>query len=418
MGLAERRKALGYSQERFAFEVGVDRTTVGRWERGTTTPEAVHRPRMAALLQLDLVELTELLARLRPDVQESAASSSGDRHGSEAFDDMIRRDFLRLVAVTGAITPLAPDEAEAMTEAAERSSAGDFHRMNEHLWQVFQLARSKQSVLGVVQDQLGSLNEAMKAGSSCRTDDLCTAVANVFQLVGELAFDGNRYGDAAAAYTVAASASGEARAFDLWACALVRHAYVDVYGKRFAEAVDLLDAAWKVAVRGDRHLPTRYWVASVQAEVYAGMGDVDSCERALEVAERVTDLPGPVHTSGWLRFDGERLPEGRGARYVQLGRLDLAESALERALKGDGLSKGMASRRRAAVLTDLALIGARRRDADQVLAFADEALQLARRSGSGYVAHRLQALQAELAPLGRNRRVAELGAEIGALHTT
>ncbi|MGW2667309.1 helix-turn-helix transcriptional regulator [Streptomyces sp. NPDC001272] len=33
MGLAERRKALGYSQEKSAELLGVDRTTVGRWER-------------------------------------------------------------------------------------------------------------------------------------------------------------------------------------------------------------------------------------------------------------------------------------------------------------------------------------------------------------------------------------------------
>src|SRR6202012_3277917 len=37
--LASRRRALGLSQELLAAELGVDRTTVGRWERGETDPQ-------------------------------------------------------------------------------------------------------------------------------------------------------------------------------------------------------------------------------------------------------------------------------------------------------------------------------------------------------------------------------------------
>ncbi|MEW2222410.1 helix-turn-helix transcriptional regulator [Streptomyces sp. NPDC006990] len=52
---------MGYSQEKFAHALGVDRTTVGRWERGETTPECVHRPKMAELLRLDITELGRVL---------------------------------------------------------------------------------------------------------------------------------------------------------------------------------------------------------------------------------------------------------------------------------------------------------------------------------------------------------------------
>ncbi|QOV38480.1 transcriptional regulator [Streptomyces ferrugineus] len=305
-----------------------------------------------------------------------------------------------------------------MTETAERGSTDDFHRMNGHLWQVYQLARSKGSVTRVVRDQLAALNDALKTDYSRRSDALCEAAGDLFQLAGELAFDGNRYTEAAAAYTVAASASNNARAFDLWACALVRHAYVDVYEKRFNEAASVLEAARRIAVRGDSSLSTRHWVASVQAEAYAGLRDFDECERALDEAQRVDDLTGPIHNGGWLRFDGSRLAEERGARYLQLGRLDLAESTLQSALNSEALSKGMSFRRRGAVLTDLAAIGAKRRDVEQAVTYAREALRLAQQSGSGYVARRLQALQVELGLLGRDRRVTELGAEIGVLCST
>lgn len=59
--LAGRRKAMGLSQERLAEAVGVDASTVARWERGETEPLAVHRPRMAEALNVPLEQLGELL---------------------------------------------------------------------------------------------------------------------------------------------------------------------------------------------------------------------------------------------------------------------------------------------------------------------------------------------------------------------
>lgn len=160
---------------------------------------------------------------------------------------------------------------------------------------------------------------------------------------------------------------------------------------------------------------TRHWVASVQAEALAGMGDLAGCEKALARAEEVQHLGDDSSNGGWLRFDGTRLAEERGARYVRLGRFDLAEEALKKALDQNALAVGPSYRRRGAVLADLALIGAKRRDPDQVLVYAREALDLAQASSSGYIIRRLRALCEEFDPLARDRRVAELGAEIIAL---
>lgn len=59
--LAQRRKACGYSQEEFGDALGVDRTTVQRWERGDVDPRPHLRPKMSQLLQLTSKELDELL---------------------------------------------------------------------------------------------------------------------------------------------------------------------------------------------------------------------------------------------------------------------------------------------------------------------------------------------------------------------
>ena len=42
--LCQRRKALGYSQERLAEIVGVERSTVVRWENAETDPHPWHEP--------------------------------------------------------------------------------------------------------------------------------------------------------------------------------------------------------------------------------------------------------------------------------------------------------------------------------------------------------------------------------------
>lgn len=164
---------------------------------------------------------------------------------------MIRREFLRILTVSGALAALPAEEAEALTAGVRRGTPADFARMNSHLWQVYQLARSKQSVYPVVREQLTTLNEAL-AGKRGNARPLLNAAADLFQLVSEVAFDANRYADAAASYALAASISKDAGAYDLWSCALVRHAYVDMSEHRYHQAAQLLGVAERLAGRGTR----------------------------------------------------------------------------------------------------------------------------------------------------------------------
>ncbi|GAA0436678.1 helix-turn-helix transcriptional regulator [Streptomyces luteireticuli] len=415
MGLADRRKSLGYSQEGLAHALGVDRTTIGRWEGGKSLIQPQLREKYAELLNIDLHALDALLT----EAQCAPRGSTSDAHGDSCdAEDMIRREFFRALVVAGAAAALAPDEVEALAEGAQRKDATDFERMNAHLWQVYQLARAKGPVYPIVQAQLAALNESLLEGAVVEHKQMCNAAADLFQLAGELAFDANRYTDAAASYSLAASASKDAGSFDLWACSLVRHAYVDLHEQRFHKAVQMLEVAERIAKRGDSTLSTTYWVASVQAEAYAGLGNRKACERAMAKAEGVASLTDLSTNGGWLRFDGSRLAEERGARYVQLGDLDRAEEALQGALKQTDLATGQSFRRRGTVLADLAAIGVKRKDPGMVLSYGREAVKLAQRSSSGYVARRLLSLRSDLGPLARNGPVAELSNEIDALSKT
>src|SRR5260370_33588867 len=71
---AARRKSVGLSQEGLAETVGVDRSTVVRWEAGETEPQPWVRPRLARVLAVSMGELASLLAAVG-----AAAPQDSDR---------------------------------------------------------------------------------------------------------------------------------------------------------------------------------------------------------------------------------------------------------------------------------------------------------------------------------------------------
>ncbi|WP_406391346.1 helix-turn-helix domain-containing protein [Streptomyces sp. NBC_00882] len=61
MKLVRRRKAAGHTQESLAEFLGVERSTVGRWESAETEPQAWLRPKLARALKVSNEELQALL---------------------------------------------------------------------------------------------------------------------------------------------------------------------------------------------------------------------------------------------------------------------------------------------------------------------------------------------------------------------
>jgi transcriptional regulator with XRE-family HTH domain len=61
--LAQRRKALGLTQEALAELLTVERSTVVRWERGESEPQPVIRPRLARALRVSADQLETLLSK-------------------------------------------------------------------------------------------------------------------------------------------------------------------------------------------------------------------------------------------------------------------------------------------------------------------------------------------------------------------
>ena len=81
VGLVRARKAAGLTQEEEAYRLGVDRSTVGRWESGESEPLPWLRPKLANLLGITPARLEELLLAVDTKRDPSATSEilcSGD----------------------------------------------------------------------------------------------------------------------------------------------------------------------------------------------------------------------------------------------------------------------------------------------------------------------------------------------------
>ncbi|QKW20573.1 helix-turn-helix transcriptional regulator [Kitasatospora sp. NA04385] len=92
-GLVALRRRAGYTQEGLARDMGVDRTTPGRWERGKATPYPWQLPKLAMLLKVSPDGLAEALqgrpgdqgptgGALRPEQPPGPAAAGGPGPGS------------------------------------------------------------------------------------------------------------------------------------------------------------------------------------------------------------------------------------------------------------------------------------------------------------------------------------------------
>ncbi|WP_235926477.1 helix-turn-helix domain-containing protein [Actinokineospora pegani] len=76
-----KRESAGFTQESFAAALGVEFSTVGRWERGDVTPAPHRRGRIASVLGITLDELDDLLTPPRPS---TGMSVPADPEASQA----------------------------------------------------------------------------------------------------------------------------------------------------------------------------------------------------------------------------------------------------------------------------------------------------------------------------------------------
>jgi tetratricopeptide (TPR) repeat protein len=218
-------------------------------------------------------------------------------------------------------------------------------------------------------------------------------VAEAAQLVGVILHFGLNFGDAAAGcYSLAAGAAREARDYDLWAAALIRHAGVPLYDDRPTQALSLLEAAAPLARRGDSTLPSRYWVAACSADAYAGVGDFTAWRTALEQAQDIAQVPDGERPA-WLRFGYGQLLEEQGGSAVTAKQPEVALPALEAALS----CWPAPTYRRGLILIDLAGAAVQARDIERACAYGREVVAIAQQN-AGLVSKELNCMEQHFSP--------------------
>ncbi|MBB5918436.1 tetratricopeptide (TPR) repeat protein [Nocardia transvalensis] len=355
-------------------------------------------------------------------VRAAASTTVGGSHSAKPgggypteITDMNRRELLRLLSIaTTLAVPVTIDwdrlRFAAVTGQADAATLAQHEAVNELLWQDYGAAETKAVVFGAAREQMHTLIEGLR---DIRTPELRRRqqelIADALQLSGEILLDADHLAEAAHCYALSGTFAAEARAYDLWACALTRHAYLGIFDTRYQDALPLVEQAARIAHRGDSQLPTRYWVESVRAQVLAGLGDAAGCEQAFDAARGVltlTDTP----ICGWLRFNGARIDEEQASCLVQLARPGPAEDILTSLL-----GRPLSTRRRASVLVDLAAAGALRADPVQTVWYGGTAVDIARRTKSGYLGRRLGQLRQHLGELEGDRHIAHLDRQITTL---
>jgi transcriptional regulator with XRE-family HTH domain len=123
--LCQRRKALGYSQERLADILGVDRSTVVRWENAETDPQPWRRSRIASALQVTLEQLDDMLLDVSVAAQRgrAMAEKTPDPASGAARPELL--DDLRAFLTSYLTAPAGP----AQSPLGVRRAVGRVHSL-------------------------------------------------------------------------------------------------------------------------------------------------------------------------------------------------------------------------------------------------------------------------------------------------
>ena len=256
--LAQRRKSAGYSQEKLAERLGVERSTVVRWETAESEPQPWIRPKLAAALQVTTDELQALF----DDVTVTQARPS--ERMSYVLEHPTSVDLVAVAYLHERIRQL-DEQYDGAPSTALLGPAGQMHGQVKFLRESATNPRVRKALFEV---------EAESAA-----------------FMGQLVWDVSQRRDHAAPITYldeAVIAARQVRDPCTEAYATLRKSFVALYGeKEPRRGLTLAQEAAEVAKLASPSL-TGLSLLHV-AEGYAMTGDLNSCETALTDAEAQFD---------------------------------------------------------------------------------------------------------------------------------
>jgi DNA-binding XRE family transcriptional regulator len=390
--LANARKVAGFSQERLAEAIGVERTTVMRWEQGRTCPQPWARPQLARALGLADAALSELLFAGADDL---GITTSVAGPTVEEVEALLRRDFMG--AVAGLALSLPTSTKPTVGRQLGRQDTAQLLERTARL-------RRLDDVLGgadtyrLYATQLAATT-ALANDASCGSSTgraLMAVVAEQAQLAGWAAFDAGMQREARQHYETSLTAAQEAQHAALAGNAFAFLAYQTV--STTEPDVDTALTSYETAER-DASPRVRTLLLDRLAWTYAVAGRAHDTERALARAQEALHASDGRPEPDWVFWvDDTELQIMAGRCWTELHRPLRAVPLLEDVL---ARYEDIHARDKALYLTWLATAYLDAGEPEQAAAVTGRAVDLAAGVGSvrpaarmATVLHRLQPYQA------------------------
>ncbi|MGQ0773716.1 MAG: helix-turn-helix transcriptional regulator [Pseudonocardiales bacterium] len=356
--LADRRRAVGHTQESLAALLGVERSTVVRWEAGETEPLPVHRPQLAEALAVSLDKLHELLATL-DDVpaQHSDAlllSLTGNLTSAQigtlmerfaAMDISSRREVLQELLIMSGATLLEPvrrwlAQALAVVPLVTPETLGsDALDALERAVTVFRRWDSagvgglhRKAVVG----QLNAVTETLREPHSPEVSQrLFQIAAELAQVAGWVSFDQDLPGAAQRYYLLGLNACQEARSPALAAKILGDMSRLSTKYHHYDDGLDLIRTGLYILPRHGGEL-VRTELLGVESRTHARLGNQAAATRAADACIEV-----------WQEASSEPIPDWQ--HYMGVGEADglVANAYILLALRAEDSNRAMAHAERA-----------------------------------------------------------------------
>ncbi len=407
-------------------KLGVDARTVSGWELGKREPNETYTALLSLLYelppsQLDLPALVLPVAepRVGPDADAPTSATLYDP------DEVKRRQFMeRGLALFGAVTTaeLNSDLPFRVLRALSRPGTLD-HATVDYLgeraaeqWRTWSGHTLRSDVLLMfTQDELHRLTRLLEGSLANSVRDELTLVAgSLSMLAGVLHWDMRSYSQARSYLSNATTAAREVDNNTLGAVAHGWMSFAWSYSTDTRQAVsEALDS-----VRIGRSLPdvrprVQRWLAAIEAEILATLGDTKACLEALSQAEASALADNAAAEDDyWTQYDPALFAGYKGACYLRLHRPRDAQQALLEALR---LASADRKRVSSNLLTDLARAYALDGRLEEACEAANRALELNTLPKSVAKHQRLDAVVSDLSPWADSREVRLLVGRLAAM---
>jgi transcriptional regulator with XRE-family HTH domain len=348
--LAQRRKAVGFTQEVFAERLGVECSTVVRWEAGDTEPSPWRRPKIARLLQVSLNRLEELLEQTSEPT------------------------FIDAPHVLPNFAPLASANADA--SAIHGFRAADKQVGGGHLYA---------TVVSYLHTEVGP--RLFGCGHEAEDRLVFTAAAALTEMAGWMAHDAGK--DTAAwqhfDHSLDLVTIGGDR--QLGAHILGSMSHLAHHGGQPEKAMQLARRGHKALHGGPPQPQLQARLLTMHARGSAALGHREDCTRLLIQAEKTLDAAPAERPSPWVsHFDEASLASETARCMRHLGDLSQAQRQAERIIE---LRPDTGTRSRAFGQLLLVTVLIAQGKPEQACAIAHDVLTATQSLGSYQVIHQL-----------------------------